>query len=218
MYHRITCAPSDARLPGLWVCPSVFDRTMRLLRDHGWATITSAQLAEARANGQPVPRRTFVVVFDDGNRDGFDEAYPILERYGFKGVFAVVVGRVGVTRSSMTWAELLELQEAGHEVANHSMSHANVARLGPAGLEREIGRSAERLREHLGGWPRTFVYPFGSWDEDAHDVVRRTHHRIALTTAPGSTRRSSDPFAGPRVRVSRGDAPERILARLSVLD
>ena len=185
MYHRITCAPSDARLPGLWVCPGVFDRTMRLLRDRGWETITSAQLADARATGRPVPRRTFVVVFDDGNRDGFDEAYPILERYGFKGVFAVVVGRVGINRSAMTWAELEELQEAGHEVANHSMSHANVARLGAAGLEREIGLSAERLREHLGGWPRTFVYPYGSWDQDALDAVRRTHHHIALTTVPG---------------------------------
>ena len=218
MYHRITCAPTDARLPGLWVCPQVFERTMRLLSERGWATITGAQLADARAAGRPLPRRSFVIVFDDGDRDGYDHAYPILERYGFKGVFAVVVGRVGINRSAMTWPELVELQEAGHEIANHSMSHANVARLGEAGLEREVGGSAELLRAHLGAWPRTFVYPFGSWDGDALDAVRRAHHDIAFTTVAGATRRSSDRFAAPRVRVSRGDAPERILGRLSVFD
>ncbi len=218
MYHRITCAPRDARLPGLWVCPRVFERTMRLLSERGWETITSAQLADARAAGRPLPRRTFVIVFDDGDRDGYDNAYPILERYGFKGVFAVVVGRVGVKRNAMTWAELVELQEAGHEIANHSMSHANVASLDAEGLAREVGRSAARLRAHLGAWPRTFVYPFGRWDRGALDAVRRAHHDMAFTTVSGATRRSSDRFAAPRVRVSRGDSPERIAGRLSAFD
>ena len=218
MYHRITCAPPDARLPGLWVCPGVFERTMRLLSERGWVTITGAQLADARAAGRPLPRRSFVIVFDDGDRDGYDHAYPILERYGFQAVFAVVVDRVGVNRSAMTWSELLELQAAGHEIANHSMSHANVARLGESGLEREVGKSAELLRTHLGAWPRTFVYPFGSWDGDALDAVRRAHHDIAFTTEWGATRRSSDRFAAPRVRVSQGDSPERIVGRLSIFD
>jgi len=218
MYHRITCAPDDARLPGLWVCPRVFDRTMRLLRQRGWRTVTAAQLADARAAGRPLPRRTFVVVFDDGNRDGYDSAYPILQRHGFTGVFAVVVGRVGVRRSAMTWEELLELQDAGHEIANHTLSHANVARLDRAGRAREIGRSAERLRQRLGAWPRTFVYPFGRWDRDSSRTVRATHHDIAFTTVSGATRRTSDRFATPRVRISRGDSPERVLARLAAFD
>jgi peptidoglycan/xylan/chitin deacetylase (PgdA/CDA1 family) len=191
---------------------------MRLLKARGWSTITSAQLADARAAGRALPRRTFVIVFDDGNRDGFDSAYPILERYGFTGVFAVVVGRVGVKRSAMTWAELRELQAAGHEVANHSMSHANVARLDRAGLAREVGRSAARLRQHLGAWPRTFVYPFGSWDRAASHAVRAAHHDIAFTTVSGATRRTSNRFAAPRVRVSRGDSPEGILRTLSRFD
>jgi peptidoglycan/xylan/chitin deacetylase (PgdA/CDA1 family) len=218
MYHRITCAPRDARLPGLWVCPRVFDRTMGLLRSRGWHTITSAELADARAAGRTLPRRTFVVVFDDGDRDGYDHAYPILERHGFEGVFAVVVGRVAVKRKAMTWAELIELQGAGHEIANHSWSHANVASLDTRGLEREVGRSARMLRVHLGGWPRTFVYPFGSWDQDAVHAVRASHHRIAYTTIAGATRRSTDRFTAPRIRISRGDTPAGILARLSAYD
>lgn len=218
MYHRITCAPRSARLPGLWVCPRVFDRTMRLLKARGWDTITSADLVAARAAGRPLPRRTFVVVFDDGNRDGYDQAYPVLERYGFKGVFAVVVGRVGVRRSAMTWAELGELQDAGHEIANHSMSHANVATLGARSLAHEVGRSAERLREHLGAWPRTFVYPFGRWDHAASDAVRASHHRIAYTTAAGATTRRTARYSSPRIRISRSDTPEGILARLAAFD
>jgi peptidoglycan/xylan/chitin deacetylase (PgdA/CDA1 family) len=218
MYHRITCAPRGAPLPGLWVCPRDLDRTMRLLRARGWTTITGAELADARAAGRPLPRRTFVIVFDDGNRDGYDRAYPILERYGFQGVFAVVVGRVDVKRRAMTWAELRELQEAGHEIANHSMSHANVARLDRAGLAREVGRSAARLRRHLGAWPRTFVYPYGSWDRSAMRAVRAAHHSIAFTTVSGATSRSSDRLSAPRVRISRGDSPEGIMRRLSAFD
>jgi peptidoglycan/xylan/chitin deacetylase (PgdA/CDA1 family) len=218
MYHRITCAPRDARLPGLWVCPRVFARTMRLLKAHGWDTITSAELADARAADRPLPRRSFVIVFDDGNRDGYDNAYPILERFGFEGVFAVVVGRVGVKRRAMTWAELRDLQAAGHEIANHSLHHADVTRLDRAGLAREVGLAAERLHRHLGSWPRTFVYPFGRWDGDGIAAVRTTHHHIANTTVPGATRRSTERFTAPRIRVSRSDSPEGILRRLSAFD
>jgi peptidoglycan/xylan/chitin deacetylase (PgdA/CDA1 family) len=191
---------------------------MRLLRSRGWDTITSAELAEARATGRALARRTFVVVFDDGNRDGYDEAYPILERYGFEGVFAVVVGRVDVRRRAMTWDELGELEAAGHEIANHTMHHANVARLDAAGLEREVGRAAELLHRHLGEWPRTFVYPFGIWDQAAVEAVRASHHRIGYTTAFGPTRPTSHRFTEPRIRINRSDSPADVLTRLSAYD
>ena len=212
MYHRITCAPRDAAYPELWVCPSVFDATMRRLKAAGWDTITSHQLAMALRTGTAVPPRLFVLVFDDGDRDGYDHAYPILEKYGFEGVFAVVVGRVQVRRQAMTWAELRELETAGHEIADHSASHAWLAHLPHAGLVRQIETSAAQLCAHLGHRPTTFVYPFGAWDQRVVAQVRASGFRIAYTTAYGARERHGGRFVSPRIRINRSDSPADVIA------
>ena len=214
MYHRISCPERGADYPSLWVCPRAFDRTMRMLKDAGWETITSRALADALAAGSSIPSRRFVVVIDDGNRDGYDAAYPVLERYDFEAVFAVVVARVNVQRSAMTWAELIELESEGHEIADHSMSHVDLRRSNAAGLRRQIEESADRLGRHLGHRPRTFVYPYGFWDQDVAAQVKASGFRIAYTTAYGAAHRYRGRFISPRIRVNRGDSPSGVLAKV----
>ena len=198
MYHRISCPERGALYPGLWVCPRTFDRTMRMLKGAGWETITSHGLADALAAGRSIPHKRFVIVIDDGDRDGYDAAYPILERYDFEAVFAVVVGRVEARRQAMTWAELIELEGEGHEIADHSMSHADLRRWTASGLRRQIEQSADRLRRHLGHRPWTFVYPYGARDQNAIDQVRASGFLIAYTTVYGGAHTYRGRFTSPR--------------------
>src|SRR5688572_3827225 len=65
MYHRILCAPDWTRGPHRWVCPEVFDATLRLLKDNGWDTMTARQVSLRLKLGLSFPPKTFVIVIDD---------------------------------------------------------------------------------------------------------------------------------------------------------
>ena len=214
MYHRITCPPPDARNPSLWVCPWRFERTMAALKAAGWDTLTATQAANRLRVDYQIPDKTFVIVIDDGWRDGFDNAYPILEKYGFEAVYAVVVGRVGVKPNAMTWSELIELMDSGHEIANHTMSHANVASP-TVDLWRQIERSSQILGEKLGRRPRTFVYPYGSYNATAIEQVRQSGFVVAFTTEYGCVRTWADRLTEERTRVNGSDTSARVLEKVA---
>ena len=217
MYHRITCADSDTRLPHLWVCPGRLDKTLRLLKEHGWDTMTAERVASLLKSGGRIPAKTFVIILDDGSRDGYDNALPILEKYGFEATFGVVVGKVSVKRWHMTWRELRELQERGHEIANHSMTHANLGATNAA-FWWEIERSAQVLAEHLGSRPKTFVYPYGSHNVEAVAQVKESGFRLAYTTVYGCVHSWSDRLREERIRINGWDSPRDVLDKVRPCD
>jgi peptidoglycan/xylan/chitin deacetylase (PgdA/CDA1 family) len=213
MYHRIACAPDGHRAPSRWVCPERFDATLALLKESGWDTMTAREVSRRLKRRLPIPDKTFVIVIDDGRYDGYDNAYPILEKYDFEAVFAVVVGRVSVKDVAMTWPQLLELQASGHEIANHSMTHTNL-RLADAQLWQEIEESSQVLADMLGRRPKTFVYPYGGWSSAAADQVRRSGFRIAYTVEYGCNLTWGDRFQEERIRINRSDSPQRVLDKI----
>lgn len=89
MYHHV----SDA--PGLvTVSPATFRSHMAWLAHHGWTTVGTAEL-EAFYAGQPLPRKSVVVSFDDGYLDNYLHAYPVLKEFGQKAILFVVTGWMG---------------------------------------------------------------------------------------------------------------------------
>ncbi len=64
-----------------------------------------------------------VIQFDDGRINQYENAFPILERYGLKGTFAVITGQLDVKSFSMTREMVIDLARHGHEVHDHTLHH-----------------------------------------------------------------------------------------------
>ena len=122
MYHRIARAPADAIWPSLFVNPTKFAAQMAVLDDAGWETITAAQLAAAVAAGDTIPRKTFVITFDDGTVDGYENALPILQEHGFVATFYVITHKVG-REKYFSVEQVQALALAGMEIGNHTSLH-----------------------------------------------------------------------------------------------
>ncbi len=124
--------------------------------------------------------------FDDNMRDQDDVAVPMLERYGFHGTFFVVAGVTPDTKEeaakkkagehgSIGWDRLKELAAAGHEIANHSWTHANLPKSDDANLEQEVNRAYERITEKIGVAPLSFCYPGNGYDDRVRKLVMQRH-------------------------------------------
>src|SRR5262249_41076209 len=106
MYHRIDVVkPSlPAITQRLTVDPRVFERQLEWLRGHGWHTTPQLQLFDALEHGGPLPSKPVVLTFDDGYRDVFGKAMPILTRLHMRATAYVITGRIsGPDPSFLTW-------------------------------------------------------------------------------------------------------------------
>jgi len=107
--------------------------------------------------------------------------------------------------SLMGWAEVERLRKQGFSFGVHSHSHPHLTKVPPQNLHLEIDAPAKVISDRLDVPINTlvFCYPDGDWDDRVRDRVRATGMLGAMAVKNDLTPPDSDPFALPRVSVSR---------------
>jgi len=94
IYHRIHDRPREFMLDTVAV--DRFDEQMRHL-GRRYRVLPLSELLDRAGQGE-IPPRAIAVTFDDGYRDNFTHAYPVLRRYGLPASIFVVTGSIGTGR------------------------------------------------------------------------------------------------------------------------
>jgi peptidoglycan/xylan/chitin deacetylase (PgdA/CDA1 family) len=99
------------------------------------------------------------LTFDDDWKGQYLYVKPILEKYGFKGTFYVTCDCLNYQNSTvcnnsaepgsvMTWEDVESLDNAGHDIQSHGMSHIDLTNVPQNVLDYEIGQSKQCLLDH----------------------------------------------------------------------
>lgn len=122
-------------------------------------------------------RAMLSLTFDDGTKDHYSLAAPLLEKYGYRGIFSIIPDYLG-SGKYMSWNNVKELKVRGHEIANHSMSHQKLVPLYQAGdtneLKRQIFDSLDVFEKNVGFRPTVFCYPCTSLNEELNAIVQKS--------------------------------------------
>jgi len=211
MYHEIadvTTTPS-----ALAVAPETFADQLAYLRDAGFTAVTAGALVKALAGGaRALPERPVVLTFDDGFRDFYSRALPLLKQYGHTATLFQTTGWVGIklgTRPMLNWPELSEIAEAGIEIGAHSHEHPELDRLSAAKLRDELDGPKRMLEEKLGLAVPGLAYPFGLWSGKARRAAREAGYTYALAIGNAMAKSGSDPFILPRLTVDQTTTMEQ---------
>ena len=132
-----------------------------------------------------MPLRPIVITFDDGYRDVFQNALPVMERYGFTGtvyLFSNAIGAGGYMNAN----QVKELLAKGWELGSHSKTHANLRKAG-ANLEEEIVNSRLALETMFSTPVLTFAYPYGAATPALPRLVRESGYSAGVGV--GTSRR-----------------------------
>lgn len=184
MFHHIQKLPPDHphRMEyRLSISPQKLDEILSLAHERGYTSITFADLLAYQEGRAKLPPRPVMFTFDDGYADNFHDAKPRLEKYGFRGVFAVATGTIG-GRVHMTWEEVRQLARDGHEVVSHSHSHRNLKELGSEDLERELRMSKSILENELEAPVDALVYPYGAFNNEVVRIAKGLGYKLARST------------------------------------
>ena len=159
--------------------------------------------------GMSFPDRSFVITFDDGYQTAYDEAFPVLQRYGMTATVFITVGEKGTAksgnrlpplegRSMLAWHEIREMQRCGMDVGAHTLTHPNLTRLSSELVETEICSSKMIIEDALSARVFSFAYPFGLYDHHSLEIVRE-NFTCACTDKMGLVIPKSDPYLLKRV-------------------
>lgn len=93
MHHLVS---NDTRF--LSVTPEIFEEQCRTLAENGWRGIGLDEAEAFLIEGRPLPQKSFLMTFDDGYLDNYIYAFPIMQKYGHKGVVFVVTSRASMAQ------------------------------------------------------------------------------------------------------------------------
>lgn len=214
MYHHVGDVP--ARDPyGLFVTTSTFRAQMQALKDDDWHVIAMPALSDALAGERTLPEKSVVITFDDGNRDTYVTAYPVLKEFGYVATLFVMTGPSGNYAASYTPPDLLRsLQAAGWTIAPHTRWHEILTWIPEVQAREEIVSSVEFLEREVGVREPYFAYPDGETNDAVRTLLREVGIRHAFTFREGAVTTSSDPFALPRLRIGEDHSVVKFLERL----
>lgn len=118
MYHRVLPPGHPDRQteqPGMYVSPGTLGMHLNMLRRHRFSLVHLDDWLEAAGKGRALPARSCALTFDDGWRDNYDHAYPILKQVSAPATIYLVSDLVG-TRYSF-WPNALARALAQYDAA-----------------------------------------------------------------------------------------------------
>lgn len=144
-----------------------------------------------------IPDGLIIMTFDDSLIDHYTKAAPVLEEFGAKGSFFTCETKKGMDGGTgfedkgryMTWEQISELANRGHEIANHTMNHDfGFIHQSEETKTREIEALAKKCAVYGIAEPVVFGYPGGVCDQESVELVASLGYHWARGDLVGTGR------------------------------
>ncbi len=233
MYHSISNDLDDHLHPyyRTVTSPERFEQQIRFLSQSGYQVLTLSEAVcllqkMSASNSSSLEKPTLpillncqrpiaVITFDDGLRDFYSAAFPILDKFGFKATVFLTSGLINKTfptgRECLRKAEIRELAAKGIEFGSHTVNHPQLKKLSTDEIAYELSASKITI-EAIVGYPVTlFSYPYKFPEEDRCFTRNFTAQLVALgysaevTTIIGTAQPGDNPFYLKRLPINDCD-------------
>jgi len=135
-----------------------------------------------------------VITFDDGFRDTYELASPILEELNLPFTVFIAPGLIeGRGSKYLTKQLLLSLSKInGCTIGAHGYSHCRLTECDDVKLNNELADSKKWLEDVLGKTVDMMSYPHGAVDIRVRDMVEQVGYKIAASSKAGANISSQD--------------------------
>ncbi len=204
MYHRIDdLSPREERSPlmrDLTVSPAEFEAQVRYLAENGFTFLLASDVERAVREGQPLPERSIAITMDDGYKDNFEKAFPILQKYHACATIFMVTNNFDKP-DRLSWGEVLTMRDGGVGYGSHTVTHADLTALPQDRLDYELVESKRVLERGLGSVITDIAYPSGEYNDVVIERARAAGYLAGWKKGGGPVQPGAEAFMLPRVRV-----------------
>lgn len=183
-----------------------FEKQMKFLAENGYKTLTSEEFLEFK-KGKNFNKKAVFITFDDGWRDNYYYAYPILKKFNLKATIFLVTEwiekasekkeefkplrhneakkEVQINPSSviLNWDEIEKMKDI-FDFHSHTHSHRDFYFGREYLWEEEFINSKEVLKNRLGIDSKHLCWPRGKYDNDLLKLAKN-YFEVFYTTKRG---------------------------------
>lgn len=196
LYHKISSPPPDARIRGGYTPLRRFARQMAFLKKEGCEFYTASEMIEHLHERGSFPSKALTITFDDGWKDNYENAFPVLRQLGIKATIFLIPSCIGQAsdkalsegekaRPHLSREEILEMSRHGIEFGSHTLNHKLLHQTSPEETKVELEESKKQIEELLGQRCKVFAYPGGHFNEMSRQQVEDAGYLAGFTTYYG---------------------------------
>ena len=139
-------------------------------------------------------QKSIMLSFDDGTPTHYSTAFPILKKYGHKGVFFDIT-----QRSMLTDAQVKEMSDAGMDIQSHTQTHKLLQYEDSATQQREIGSSKVDIEAITGKRVIAIAYPGCVGNSASLSIARSSGYRLGFSCGRGIDMDEQSRYYLPRI-------------------
>ena len=186
-YHHVDCAVKT----DYSVTSAQLTAQVDALITSGFTFIDSAALESFYAKGTPIPAKSALITFDDGNYDVYKYGYPLLKKRNIPFTFFVYPNAVnsGHEKHCVDWKDLKEMAANGVTIGSHTMTHPFLTKppatvqnkeAYDAWLDNELVNSKSEIELKLGKSVTELAVPFGAFDSYIKEKIRTAGYMLSF--------------------------------------
>lgn len=161
------------------VNPKEFERQLVYLNNY-FKIIGVNDLEDVIKNDNNRPGNYAIVTFDDGLKDNFSIAFPVLRKLNIPATVFVATGLVGKQIATaggnldvLSWQEIQAMRSSGLiEFGCHTHGHLDLSVSSPENIRQDLLESKKILEQELGMTVKYFAYPKSRLNELAKQIVK----------------------------------------------
>jgi len=177
LYHSINNDKSNLSLS-----LEDFEKQIKFLNKTGFQTVSFDGINKNK-------KKTIIITFDDGYKDTYQFALPILKKYNFKATCFLVSNLIGkknfwdslrddfISKDLMNTDDINEWIKNGMLIGSHSHNHDDLTKLNKFDLEKDLDFSKKTLEDKFGIEINNFCYPFGRVNKYVYESVKKKFNK-----------------------------------------
>ena len=157
-----------------------FKKEMEYLKKHNYKTLTLKDVECYMNKECDLPRKSVLITFDDGWKNIYEYALPILKEYDFNGVIFYLGINIENYDSNFISKKELELIKKDYpniEIASHTFNNHN---------ENAYTKSVEEFNEDFKNMEdvintKYFAYPYGNYSDNYIKALKDNKYKLAFS-------------------------------------
>ncbi|MBU3159176.1 polysaccharide deacetylase family protein [Clostridium frigoris] len=212
MYHSISYEKDNI----LKVPKEKFRNQMKYLKDNNYTTLTLDKLYSYMKTGQNLPSKPIVITFDDGYKDNYTNAYPILKEFKQKATIFVISNTIDHEKNYLTSTEIKLMDSNNIKIESHTSSHEHLDKISYADNINTMKNSKIKLEKILKRKINYITYPYGEFTSNTIKAAKQSGYKLAFSTGFGLIDKNDNIYSLGRIFVNSNFNLEQFKAKLTI--
>lgn len=187
-----------------WMNINEFESHMEYLSEENYYFPTWEEVAHFASGELVLPEKSIVINVDDGQKNFFKLAIPVLDKYEINATGFLITSTVKDKTIEKYNSDNIDLRSHSHNMhIRESGGRGRVYSMEMHEIVADLNQSKEKL-----GKGYVFCYPFGHYSDNLKEALSIEGYELAVTIENGKVRPGTDKLQLPRVRISSGTTVE----------